>query len=210
MKTVSISGSPRENVGKKDAKALRNKGLVPCVVYGVGNQQHFYAAEKELYKFFTTPEVFYVELELADRKITTMIQEAQFHKVNGRLLHVDFFELSDNRPIVMGVPIVIEGSSPGVLKGGKLIKSFRKLNVKALPANMPEKITINISGLEILDEICVKDIPTNNYTFLHESTITVVAVKTTRNVVDTPATAAEAAPAAPAAAAPAAKPAEKK
>ncbi|MDR0619653.1 MAG: 50S ribosomal protein L25 [Bacteroidales bacterium] len=210
MKTVSISGSPRENVGKKDAKALRNKGLVPCVVYGAGNQQHFYAAEKELYKFFTTPEVFYVELELADRKITTMIQEAQFHKVNGRLLHVDFFELSDNRPIVMGVPIVIEGSSPGVLKGGKLIKSFRKLNVKALPANMPEKITINISGLEILDEICVKDIPTNNYTFLHESTITVVAVKTTRNVVDTPAAAAEAAPAAPAAAAPAAKPAEKK
>jgi large subunit ribosomal protein L25 len=206
MKTVSISGSPRESVGKKDAKILRGKGFVPCVVYGVNNQQHFYAAEKELYKLFTTPEVFYVELELADKKIVTMVQEAQFHKVGGQLLHVDFFELSDNRPIVMGVPIVIEGSSPGVLKGGKLIKSFRKLSVKALPANMPEKITINISGLEILDEVHVGDIPTNNYTFLHASTITVVAVKTTRNVVDTPAeTAAEATPAAPAA-----KPAEKK
>jgi large subunit ribosomal protein L25 len=205
MKTVSISGSLRENVGKKDAKMLRGKGLVPCVAYGVSGQQHFYAPEKELYKLFTTPEVFYVELELAGKKILTMIQEAQFHKVNEGLLHVDFFELSDNRPIVMGVPVAIEGSAPGVLKGGKLIKSFRKLNVKALPANMPEKIIVNISGLEILDEVCIKDIPTDNYTFLHSPTITVVAVKTTRNVVDTPAAATEAAPAAT----PAAKPAEK-
>ncbi|MDR2557097.1 MAG: 50S ribosomal protein L25 [Bacteroidales bacterium] len=204
MKTVSISGSLRENVGKKDAKALRSSGLVPCVAYGASGQQHFYAPEKELYKFFTTPEVFYVELELAGKKILTMIQEAQFHKVSEKLLHVDFFELSDNRPIIMGVPIVIEGSSPGVLKGGKLIKSFRKLNVKALPANMPEKITINISGLEILDEVCIKDIPTNNYTFLHSPTITVVAVKTTRNVVDAPVAAEAASSAAPAAAAPAA------
>jgi large subunit ribosomal protein L25 len=189
MKTVSISGSPRENVGKKDAKALRGKGLVPCVVYGASGQQHFCAPEKELYKLFTTPEVFYVELELTGRKVRTMIQDAQFHKVNERLLHVDFFELSDSRPIIMGVPVVIEGSSPGVLKGGKLIKSFRKLNVKALPANMPERIVLNISELEILDEIYIKDIPANNYTFQHSPTVTVVAVKTTRNVVDAPATA---------------------
>jgi large subunit ribosomal protein L25 len=197
MKTVSMSGSLRENVGKKDAKALRNQGLVPCVVYGASGQQHFYASEKELFKHFTTPEVFYVKLNLGGKEILTMIQDAQFHKVTDSLLHVDFFELSDSRAIVMGVPIVIEGSSPGVLKGGRLSKAFRKLNVKALPVDMPEKITINISNLEILDEVLIKDIPSDKFTFLHSPSVTVVSVKTTRNAVaDTP-VAAEGGDAAP-------------
>ncbi len=210
MKTVSMSGSPRENVGKKDAKALRNQGLVPCVVYGASGQQHFYASEKELFKHFTTPEVFYVKLNLGGKEILTMIQDAQFHKVTDRLLHVDFFELSDSRAIIMGVPVVLEGSSPGVLKGGRLSKAFRKLNVKALPADMPEKITINISNLEILDEVLIRDIPSGKFTFLHAPSVTVVSVKTTRNAVaDTPA--AEAAAEGGEAAAPAeAKPEAKK
>ncbi|MDR1973167.1 MAG: 50S ribosomal protein L25 [Bacteroidales bacterium] len=194
MKTVSMSGSLRENVGKKDAKALRNKGMVPCVVYGVSGQQHFYAHDKELFKLFTTPEVFYVKLNLDGKEILTMIQEAQFHKVTGNLLHVDFFELSDNRQIIMSVPVVLEGSSPGVLKGGKLSKAFRKLQVKALPANMPEKIVINISNLEILDEVQIKNIEAKDFVFLHSPSVVVVSVKTTRNAVeDKPVAGAEAA-----------------
>lgn len=184
MKTVSISGSTRENVGKKDARDLRAKGLIPCVVYGAGEtEQHFYAEEKLLDPLFASPEVCFVELEIAGKKILTIVQEAQFHKLSGRILHVDFFALSDNRPIQMSVPLIIEGSAPGVLKGGKLIKGMRKLRVKALPANMPEEIRVDISKMDIGDEIKVKDLVNEKYQLKEVPSATVVFVKTTRNVV---------------------------
>lgn len=198
MKTVSISGSPRENVGKKDANILRQKGLVPCVVYGGSEQIHFSASDRDLMALFTTPEVCFVELNLNGKKIMSIPQEAQFHKVKDTLLHVDFFELRDDRPITMMVPFYTQGNASGVLKGGKLVKSMRKLRVRALPVDMPENITVDVTKMEILDEIKVKDLANEKYKILNDQSSAVVAVKTTRNAV-----AAEAAPAAEAEAAPA-------
>lgn len=186
MKTVSISGALREHVGKKDARILRGKGMIPCVVYGVGEPQNFYADEKVLSPLFATPEICFVELELNGKKLLTIVQEAQFHKVSGDLLHVDFFILSDHRPITMAVPLSIEGSAPGVLKGGKLYKGMRKLRVRTLPKQMPEVIRVDISKLDIADEIKVRDLASDQYELLEAPSTTVVMVKTTRNVVEAP------------------------
>lgn len=190
MKTVSVSGSLRENVGKKDAKALRLQGLVPCVIYGECEQKHFFVDKKEIDPLFRTPEVFFVELDLNGTKVLSVIQESQFHKVSGELLHVDFFALSDKHLITMSIPLRVEGSAPGVLKGGKLFKGMRKLRVCALPKDMPEELVVDISKMDIGDEVIVRDLENKNYHLQEVASSTVVMIKTTRNVVEeTPAAA---------------------
>lgn len=182
MKTVSLSGSARPNVGKKDAKALRNQGLVPCVMYGGKDQIHFFAPEKSLEALFYTPEVAFVELEVNGKKVMTLPQDVQFHKVTDRILHVDFLELNENRPIMMAIPVKVTGNSVGVLKGGKLHKAVRKLRIKSLPKDMPETIEIDITPLDILDFVKVSDLPTKNYTFVENPSTKIVTIRTTRNV----------------------------
>ena len=181
MKTVSVSGSRRGNVGKKDARDLRKQGKIPCVVYGGDEQIHFFADEKVLMPLFTTPEVCFVDLDIDGKTLKTIPQEAQFHKVKDTLLHVDFLELRDDRPITMAVPFRTEGNSVGVLKGGKLVKAKRKVRVRALPADMPEAITVDITKMDILDEVKLKDLVNEKYQFLEDMTAAVVSVKATRN-----------------------------
>ena len=150
MKTVSISGSARQNVGKKDARDLRLQGRIPCVVYGGEEQIMFTAAEKDLIQLFNKPEVCFVDLDIDGKKIKAVPQDSQFHKVTDALLHVDFLELRDDRPIRMAVPLLTTGNAAGVLKGGKLVKRMRRLRLRALPANMPENITVDVTNLDIL------------------------------------------------------------
>jgi large subunit ribosomal protein L25 len=193
MKTVSMSGSPRANVGKKDAKALRSAGLVPCVIYGGKEQVHFSTPETSFKQIVFTPDVCFVEVDLNGQKYLTILQDIQYHKVSDSVLHADLFELSENKPITLSVPVVFQGSSPGVLKGGKLEKTIRKIKVNALPKHMPETLTIDLSTLEIGDMVKIGSIATNNFTIVDNPNTTVCAVKTTRNVVaDAPADAATA------------------
>jgi len=188
MKTVSMSGSPRANVGKKDAKALRKAGLVPCVIYGGKEQIHFSTPENSFKPIVFSPDACFIEVELSGQKYLTILQDIQYHKVSDSILHADLFELSDDKPITLPIPVVYKGSSPGVLKGGKLVKSIRKVKVNALPKNMPQTLTIDLSALEIGDMIKVGTIETNNFTIVDNPNMTVCAVKTTRNVVaDAPA-----------------------
>jgi large subunit ribosomal protein L25 len=188
MKTVSMSGSPRANVGKKDAKTLRSAGLVPCVIYGGKEQIHFSTPETSFKQIVFTPDVCFVEVDLNGKKYLTILQDIQYHKVSDSVLHADLFELSENKPITLSVPVVYQGSSPGVLKGGKLEKNLRKIKVSALPKHMPETLTIDLGTLEIGDMIKIGSIATNNFTIVDNPSTTVCAVKTTRNVVsDAPA-----------------------
>lgn len=180
MKTVSLSGSIRSNVGKKDAKALRLQGMVPCVVYGGEKQIHFCTGVKSFTELFYTPEVCFVELNLDDKKILAIPQDVQYHKVTDEILHVDFLELNDKKPITMAVPVLTTGSSAGVLKGGKLQKSLRKVRISALPKDMPENITIDITEMEIHDFKRVSDIPANNYTIKESPSTKLVAIQSTR------------------------------
>jgi len=208
MKSVSISGSPRANVGKKDATALRNAKQVPCVLYGGKEQVHFSADEAEFRHLIYTPNVHTVELNIGDKKYNAILQEAQFHRVSDSLLHADFLEIVAGKPVVMNIPVKTTGTSPGVRAGGKLTKKLKTLKVKGSVEKMPDVIELSIEKLEIGQGIRVSDINIDGLTLLNAPNVTVVSVETTRAAVaDAAAAATTAAPAAakPAAAAAPAK-----
>ncbi|HSN49892.1 MAG TPA: 50S ribosomal protein L25, partial [Bacteroidales bacterium] len=156
MKTVSLSGSLRENVGKKDAKKHRKEGSVPCVMYGAGKQYHFVADDKAFRKLIFTPEVYIVKVLLEGKEYNTIIQEIQYHPVTDNILHIDFLEIIPGKPVTIAVPVKLEGTAPGILKGGKLDKKSRKLLIKAQMEDLPDFITISIDPLDIGQSIKVK------------------------------------------------------
>lgn len=196
MKVVSMSGSLRGNVGKKDARKVRNNGEVPCVIYGGQEQIHFSTDSKNFQNIVFTPEVCFIKIDIDGKEYNTILQDIQYHPVTDIVYHADFMEFSDDKPIVMNVPIKVTGTSPGVLKGGKLVQKFRKLKVKALPANMPESIDININQLEIGMVIKVADITSDKYTVLDNKNNMIIGVSITRAAEEAASTAAAAAPAA--------------
>jgi large subunit ribosomal protein L25 len=210
MKSVSISGSPRANVGKKDATALRNAKQVPCVLYGGKEQVHFAVLEADFKNLIYTPHVNTVNLEIGGNKYHAIMQEAQFHTVKDHLLHVDFLEIVSGKPVTMNIPVKTTGTSPGVRAGGKLNKKLKTLKVKGLVEKMPDTVDIAIDKLEIGGSVRVSDLQIDGLTFLNAPNVTVVSVQVTRAVAAEVAapgatTAAPAAAAAKTAAAPAKK-----
>ncbi len=111
MKIVTLSGSPRANVGKVDAKHLRNAGKVPCVLYGGKEQTHFSADERDFKHIIYTPEVCFVEIDMNGKKTKAILQEAQYHKTSDKLIHVDFLEIIEGKPVTMSVPVKLHGQS---------------------------------------------------------------------------------------------------
>jgi len=183
MKTVKLSGSLRENVGKKDAKSQRKLGRVPCVVYGGKEQVHFSADEKQFIPIVFTPEVMFVEIDLGEKNYKAILQDIQYHPVSDKIIHADFLELNDEREIKLDIPVHTTGVSKGVLRGGKLVIRLRKLPVKALPDFMPEEISLDVTGLNIGHAIKVKDVSIPNVTIMSNPFNTIVNVKTARGVV---------------------------
>jgi large subunit ribosomal protein L25 len=207
MKTVSLSGSLRANVGKTDAAALRLKGHVPCVIYGNGEQIHFSTDTRNFKNIIFTPETNLVNVEVDGKSYRTVLQEAQYHKITDALIHADFLLVSDDKPVTVHLPVRTVGQSEGVKAGGKLTVKLRKVKVRGLIANLPEAIEISIDGLAIGRSVSAGDISIDGITIWHPKNISIVSVVTTRNV-----TTDEAAPAggdkkaaAPAKAAPAKK-----
>jgi len=216
MKTVSLSGSLRGNVGKKDAKMHRREFKVPCVMYGGKEQIHFVAEEKVLMKIMHTPVAYIFDLSIDGQKHSTIVQDVQYHPVTDRILHVDFMEIIPEKPVTIGIPIKVSGVAPGVLRGGRLIKKMRKLVIKALVQHLPDDINLSIDGLEIGDSIKVSDMVLEHVTFLDPPSNVIIGVRTARAVVEEVvpgaegAAAAAAAPGTAAPAAPAAAPASGK
>lgn len=210
MKKVSVSGSPRENVGKKDAKALRLSGKVPCVLYGGKEQVTFFANELELEKIINTPDVHIIDIQIGGKNYESIIQEIQFHVVNDRISHIDFMQIFPDKPVKINIPVNVSGNSVGVREGGKLIKKMRQLKVKALPKDLPDSIEIKVDDLKIGDSVRVADMKIGGIVILENPKNEIVGVKTARAVEEaaaeaaTPAAGAAPAAAAPAAAAPAA------
>jgi large subunit ribosomal protein L25 len=186
MKTVSMSGSPRESVGKKDAKRQRAEGRVPCVLYGGKEQVHFSVDELEISKLLFTPENFFIDMDIDGKKYNCILKDVQYHPVSDRILHIDFLEFETDKPIVTSVPIQLEGNAPGVIAGGVMVKKFRKLPVRALPDKMPEFITIDVSGLEIGDKIHVSELETEEFEIMEKGERFVCGVLTTRLAAVTP------------------------
>jgi large subunit ribosomal protein L25 len=210
MKTVTLSGSPRANVGKTDANMLRAKGQVPCVIYGAGIQTHFSADIRHFKNIIFSPETSIVNVELDGKTYKTILQEAQYHKINDKLIHADFLQITEDKPVTVQLPVKTTGTSEGVKAGGKLNVKLRKLKVKGLINKMPEAIIVDITKLAIGKSISAGDISIDGLTLLHPKNISIVSVDTTRAVVAEPtaAPAAAAKTAAPAAAAKTAAPAK--
>lgn len=180
MKVSQLSGSPRANVGKKDAKALRAAGQVPCVLYGTGTQTHFSVKDIAIEKLVFNPDVFQIELDIDGKKANAIIQDLQQDPVTDRVMHVDFLELDPKKPVKVGLPVRLTGSSRGVMAGGKLMQVFRRLKVIALPGDLPEAIVIDISKLRIGQSIRVGDLETSGLKFTDAKNAVVVAVKMAR------------------------------
>ena len=181
MKTVSLSGSPRASVGKTDAASLRAKGQVPCVIYGGNEQIHFYADERAFKDIIYTPDTNLVNITVDGKSFSAVLQEAQFHKINDKLIHADFLQVIEGKPVTVQIPVKTIGQAQGVKDGGKLNVKMRKLKVKGLVNKLPERIELNIENLGIGKSIAVGDIKIDGITILHPSNISVVSVQTTRN-----------------------------
>ncbi|WP_028297910.1 50S ribosomal protein L25/general stress protein Ctc [Olivibacter sitiensis] len=180
MESIAISGSPRENVGKRDAKELRYQGQVPAVLYGGAQQYHFSVSAADLKPAIYTADVHFIELELEGTKHQAIVQDAQFHPLTDQILHVDFLALSDDKEVVMQIPIQLVGTSPGVKMGGKLIQKLRTLRVKAFPKNLPQVVEVSLESLEVGKSVRVKEISVANASILNNSDDTVVSVVMSR------------------------------
>ncbi|MDC0380670.1 50S ribosomal protein L25/general stress protein Ctc [Flavobacteriaceae bacterium] len=184
MKSITINGSKRESVGKKATKALRNAGQVPCVLYGGDQPVHFSAAELAFSKLVYTPNAHTVVIALGDTSFNAVLQDIQFHPVTENILHIDFYQLFDDKEIAMDIPVVLTGNSIGVRAGGVLRRNRRKLRIKALPTNLPDDIKVDISKLKIGNKVYVSQLPSEDYKFLHSDNTVVCQIKQSRVSVD--------------------------
>jgi large subunit ribosomal protein L25 len=217
MKSIAIEVTKRTAGTKQAVKTIRNEGKVPCVLYGGKDIIHFTAPELSFRHLVYTPNVFTVDLNIDGETRQAIMKDIQFHPVTDKILHIDFLELSPDKKVVMEIPLKFSGSPAGVREGGELRTKIRKLKVRALPADLPDEIDIDVSDLKISDAVRVKDIKVKGGEILDLPNNIITAVKIPRVIVEeTPAAeattavpGAEGAPAAPGAApaAPAAAPA---
>ncbi len=191
MKTISISGAPRADKGKTDAKKLRRQGQIPCILYGGKEQVFFHVHENGLTKLVYTPDIHQVKLDIGGKQYDAVMQDIQFHPVTDKILHIDFLEVAADKPVTMEVPVHTQGSAPGVKAGGKLQVKLRKLKARGLVSRIPNEILIDVNSMELGDLVAISDLKYDGVTFLHPSNYTVVAVRFTREVEEeTPATTA--------------------
>ncbi len=184
MKSLTINASQRESVGKKATKALRNAGQVPCVIYGGDTIVHFAAPEIAFKNLVYTPDVHTVVIALDNgTTINVILQDIQFHPVTDRILHIDFIQIFDDKPITMNIPFKTTGNSKGVRNGGVLRFNLRRIKVKGLASKLPDVIEGDITELKIGNKLYVTNVASEDYTILHPDNTVICQVKTSRNAV---------------------------
>ncbi len=185
MKSITINGSQRESVGKKATKALRNAGQVPCVLYGGDKPVHFSAEEFAFKNLVYTPNAHTVVITLENGKtFNAILQDIQFNPVTDRIMHVDFYQLYEDKEITMSIPLNFVGNSRGVKNGGVLRKNQRNLRIKALPANLPDFIEVDITPLKIGGKLYITTLQNDAYKFMHPDNTVVCQVRRSRASVD--------------------------
>lgn len=205
MKSFEITATKRTGLTKQDTKKLRNNGLVPCVLYGGEENVHFSVPVLNFKSLVYTPEVYKVNLNIDGQTHEAVMREVQFHPVTDKLLHIDFMAIHPDKEVTIDIPVKITGSADGVRQGGQLIVKVRTLQVSALPAKLPGHVEVDVTPLQIGQSVRIGDLKMEGVTFLDSPNNIITGVRTTRNVVETPAEAAKAAAPAAAAPAPAAK-----
>ena len=182
MKKLEIIGFKRANLGKKESQKLRLEASVPCVLYGGESQVHFHVPMILFRELVYTPEAHLVELNIEGDIYEAMLQDIQFHPVNELILHADFLLVHADKPVKMAIPTHVIGVSPGVQLGGKLVLKAKKLTVRALPANLPDRITVDITGLELGKSIKVKEIKSEGYEILDAPNNAVLGIEIPRGL----------------------------
>ena len=180
MKSLTINGTPRENKGSSNARRERRDGLVPCVLYGGSEQVHFLAEKRDFKQLIYTADVHLVKLSLNGKEYNTLMKDVQYHPVTDAVIHADFLELFDDKPVITSIPVRVKGNAPGVIAGGKLQQKLRKVKIKALPGQLPEQVEVNISSMKIGDTIKAGSISIEGVELLDSPNAVVVAVKTSR------------------------------
>jgi large subunit ribosomal protein L25 len=180
MKTIEIKGSFRSELGKKSSREIRKAGNVPCVIYGKEQNLHFQAPEISFKNLIYTPEAHLVDLNLDNKVHKAVLKDVQYHPVSDRILHADFIEVFDDKPVVINIPIKVTGDSVGVIAGGKLNIKKRSLKVKGLPTDLPEHLQIDITDLKIHDSVKVGDISFDKIELLDPKRLMVLTIATSR------------------------------
>ena len=180
MKSIDIKVNLRKETGKKSTLELRNKGEVPCVMYGGENNVHFTAKANDLRHIIYTHNVYLVKLDVEGKKYSAILKDIQFHPVTDEPMHIDFIEVSESKPAVVELPITIVGSSVGIKAGGKLRQRRRYLKVRGLINNLPETLDVDITSLNIGQFLKVGDIKYPNLEILDPSRVMVVGVTASR------------------------------
>ena len=165
MKTFQLQGTSRQEVGKKSTRELRKQDLVPCNLYGIQKDENgkpvavsFAVKKDDLRKLIYTPDIYVVDLTIDGKLCNAIIQEMQFHPVKDNILHIDFLEINEAKPIVMAVPVQLTGLAAGVKAGGKLEQMVRRVKVKALYNVIPERLVIDVTNLGLGKTIKVGDL----------------------------------------------------
>ncbi|MDR2848755.1 MAG: 50S ribosomal protein L25/general stress protein Ctc [Bacteroidales bacterium] len=191
MESIELKAALRKETGKKALKTVRAQDLVPCVLYGGGENVNFTVAEGDFRGIIYTPFVFVVNLDIDGKKHQALVKDTQFHPVTDKLLHVDFYEVSADKPVVVDIPVKVVGSSIGVREGGKLSIESRRVSVKGLTKNIPNEIEIDITEVGIGKFIRAGELTAKNYTIVSPKEKRIVAVRTTRAVAAVDATTPE-------------------
>ncbi len=180
MKTFELKGVLRTDLGKKASKADRVSETVPCVLYGGGENLHFTATVSDLRKLVYSPDVFVINLDIEGKKSKAVMKALQFHPVSDKVLHLDFLQVSDDKPVIIEIPVKLEGLAEGVKEGGKLALEMRKLKVKGIYTKIPEHITLDVTALGLGKSIQVANVSVQNLEILNAKNAVVAQVKLTR------------------------------
>lgn len=187
MKEINVKGSVRTEVGKKATREIRKAGAVPCNLYGEAKNEKgepvalsFSATNDELRNLIYSPDIYSVNLDIDGQVHKAILKEIQFHPVKDNVLHVDFYEITENKPIIMEVPIKLNGLAEGVKAGGKLAASVRKLKVKALYTEIPERLNIDVTHLALGKTIKVGELSFEGLELITSKEVVVCQVKMTR------------------------------
>lgn len=180
MKTFSLEAQLRQDLGKKASKVMRTEGLIPAVVYGGDQVRHIFVTQDGVRKLIYTPEIFQIDLTVDGATSKVVLKDIQFHPVTDQILHIDFLEVTADKPIVMEVPVVLQGHAAGVKAGGKLVREMRKLKVKATYDKIPEQLPIDVTELQLGKTIQVGQLHFEGLEIMNAKNAVVCAVRLTR------------------------------
>lgn len=180
MKEFALVGTPRSEYGKKAAKAFRAEELIPCNIYGCGLNATFTVAAGDVRKLIYSPDTQIVDLTVGDTKTKAVVKELQFHPIDGKTLHIDFLAVDEKKPVVVEIPVQLNGLAEGVKAGGKLVQNMRKLKAKGIYTAFPDRINIDVTELGLAKKIAVADVKVEGLCFVNPADACVAEVKATR------------------------------